>query len=198
MENDLLKQARTLYKDRLRISMSAFTIVVFFAFSFFFYPVYLGPAPSGEIPSGWTQGLSVVASWNSIGFLISVLMMVLIYRIWGWAFLPGPALTYTYSILQGILGNKTAINHIIGKRFKVTLENGLNFEVSCRIKDKPSGEWFLYRLVSSEFQNQNMREIALRHGFGVKNGRFVASVSNDELHHRTLLLTKAMTIAAST
>ncbi|TFG33589.1 hypothetical protein EU527_07600 [Candidatus Thorarchaeota archaeon] len=197
MENDLLKEARALYKDRLKIAMSALIFVFFFAFSFFFNPVYLGPVPTGGIPSGWTQGIAVVISLNSIGFYISALMILLIYRFWSWAFLPGPASTYTYSILQGILGNTVTIKHSIGKRFKVTLENGLQFDLSCKIQDKPSGEWFIYRLVSSKFKNNHLRDIALRHGFGVKDNRFVANVSNDELHHRTFLLAKAMTIASS-
>lgn len=197
MENDLLKQARALYKDRLRIAMSAVIIVIFLAFTFFFNLGYLGTAPAGQIPSGWTQGLSVVTSLNSVGFFISIAIMMLIYRFWSWAFLPGPASTFTYAILEGILGKDVLIKHSIGKRFKVTLESGLQFELSCKIKDGPSGEWFLYRLVSSEINNRNLKNIALRHGFGVKNNRLVASVSNDELHSRTLLLAKAMTIASA-
>ena len=197
MENELLKQARALYKDRLRIAMSALIIVVFLSFLFFFrFSDFVIP-PSEGFPSGWTQGLSVVTSLNSVGFLLSILMMFLIYQFWSWAFLPGPAMTYTYGILQGILGPNAKIKHIIGKRFRVTLEDGLQFEVSCRIKDKSSGEWFLYRLMSPRFVNKNLRDIALRHGFGVKHNRMVANVSNDELHHRTLLLAKAITIVSS-
>ncbi len=143
MENDLLKQARALYKDRLRIALAALIIVAFFMFSFFFTSNYFAPVPSGALPSGWTQGLAVVTSLNSIGFFLSILMMIVIIQFWSWAFLPGPASTYTYAILRGILGETTKIKHIIGKRFRITLENGLQFEVRCKIKDRPSGEWFL-------------------------------------------------------
>ncbi|TFG31353.1 hypothetical protein EU527_12630 [Candidatus Thorarchaeota archaeon] len=196
MTNELLKEAKALYKDRLRIAMAAFIIVTFSAFSYFFNPVYLGVDPIGGFPSGWTQGIAIITSPNSVGFIISVLMMFLIYQFWSWAFLPGPASTYTYGILEGIFRNKATIKYIIGKRFKITLENGLQFNVNCMIKDKASGEWFLYRLVSSQLKNVHVRDIALRHGFGVDGNRIVANVSNDELHHRTLLLVKALSIAS--
>lgn len=197
VENELLKQARALYKDRLRIALSALIIVAFLTFSYFFTSGYFPSAPPEGIHSGWTQGLAVVTSLNSIGFILSIAAMVAIYQFWSWAFLPGPALTYTFAILRGILGEQTRIKHSIGKRFKITLENGLQFEVSCKIKDRPSGEWFLYRLSSSEFKNEHLKEIALRHGFGVRHSRMVASVSSDELHLRTFLLTRAMRIASS-
>ncbi len=197
MENELLKQARALYKDRLRIALSAFIIITFIMFSFFFTFDNFSSVPMGIIPTGWTQGLAVVTALNSIAFLFSISIMVIIFRFWSWAFLPGPASTYTYTILRGILGEHTRIKHGIGRRFKVTLENGLQFEVSCKINDRSSGEWFLYRLTSSKFKNKHLKEIALRHGFGVKNDRLVANVSNDELYLRTFLLTKAMNIASA-
>lgn len=197
MENELLKQARALYKDRLRIALSALIIFSFLTFSYFFTSGYFTYIPNQGIHSGWTQGLAAVTSMNTLGFLLSIMAMVAIYQFWSWAFLPGPALTYTFGILRGILGEQTRIRRSIGKRFKVTLDNGLQFEVSCKIKDRPSGEWFLYRLSSSEFKNEHLKDIALRHGFGVRHNRMVASVSNDELHLRTFLLTRAMSIASS-
>ncbi|MHA2179144.1 MAG: hypothetical protein ACXAAK_12425, partial [Candidatus Thorarchaeota archaeon] len=115
---------------------------------------------------------------------------------WSWAFLPGPASLYTLSILRGILGSKAVVKQAIGKRFRVTLENGMSFGVSCQIKEKGTEDWFSYRLVSSVIQHSDLRNIALRHGFSTRENKIVASVSNDELHHRTLLLTKALMIAA--
>ena len=198
MEDMLLKQARALYKDRLHIALAAF-IVIFSISAYLFYSpeiISLGIQPGTSL-GGVTQGFAVIASVNTVGFLVAVGLMVLIFRFWQWAFLPGPAVSYTLAILRGILGSKTSIKPSFGKRFKVTLSNGLQFDVKCQIKEKNSNEWFVYRLVSSPIESNQLRDIALRHGFTVKNQRLVASVSNDELHHRTFLLTKAMMIAAS-
>jgi hypothetical protein len=201
----LLKQARALYKDRLRIALAAFIVVLSITFYLFYSPeiISLGLTPptnpTGPVGSdnGWTQGFAVVASVNTVGFLIAVALMAIIFRFWSWAFLPGPASTFTLAVLRGILGPKTTIRHSLGKRFRVTLENGLQFDVKCRIKEKDSGEWFAYRLVSTQIKCPQLRNIALRHGFGVDNNRIVASISNDELHHRTLLLTEAIMKASA-
>jgi len=208
MEDMLLKQARALYKDRLRIALAAF-IVIFAISAYLFYSpeiISLGIGPGTSTNPGVTgapaavglpQGFAVIASVNTVGFLISIGVLVLIMRFWQWAFLPGPATSYTLGILRGILGPKTTIKHSFGRRFKVSMSNGLQFDVKCQIKEKDSDEWFVYRLISSPMQNTQLKSIALRHGFTVKNNRLVASVSNDELHHRTFLLTKAMLMATS-
>ncbi len=199
VEDMLLKQARALYKDRLRIALAALIVVFSITFYLFYNPeiVSIGAIPpSGVIPSGWTQGFAVVASVNTIGFCLSITLILLIFGFWSWAFLPGPALTYTLAILKGILGTDTTIRHSFGKKIRVTLENGLQFDVNCRIKDKGSEEWFVYRLVSTQLHCDQLRNIALRHGFGVKNDRLVANISNNELHHRTFLLTKAMMLVS--
>lgn len=200
MEDTLLKQARALYNDRLRIALAALIIVFFVTFYIFYSPeiITLGATPPPGIDySGWTQGFAVVASVNTVGFFSAIALMALICRFWSWAFLPGPASTYTLAVLEGIFSSKVTIKHSFGKRFKVMLENGLQFDVNCSIKEKNTGEWFVYRLMSTQLQCSQLRNIALRHGFGVKNDRIVGSVSNDELHHRTILLTKAMMLANS-
>jgi hypothetical protein len=198
MDDSLLKQARALYKDRLRIALAAFIFVFAATFYLFYSPeiISLGiDPPSTVTPGGWTQGFAVVASVNTLGFFTAIALMALIFRFWSWAFLPGPASTFTLAVLRGILGPQISIRHTLGKRFRVTLENGLQFDVNCKIKEKDTGEWFAYRLVSTKLQCDSLRNIALRHGFGVKDNRLVANVSNDELHHRTFLLTKAMMMA---
>jgi len=197
MEDMLLKQARALYKDRLRIALAALIVVFSITFYLFYNPeiVSIGAIPPVGWNQGWTQGFAVVASVNTIGFCLSVALILLIFRFWSWAFLPGPALTYTLAILKGILGTNTTIRHSYGKKVRVTLENGLQFDVNCRIKEKGTDEWFVYRLVSTQLKCAQLRNIALRHGFGVKDDRLVASISNNELHHRTFLLTKAMMLA---
>jgi len=198
MEDTLLKQARALYKDRLRIALAALIVVFFITFYIFYSPgiISLGATPPDGIPfGGWTQGFAVVASVNTVGFFSAIALMALIFRFWSWGFLPGPASTYTLAVLKGIFNSKVTVKHSFGKRFKVTFENGLQFDVNCSIKEKNTGEWFVYRLISTQLQCSQLRNIALRHGFGVKNDRIVGSVSNDELHHRTILLTKAMMLA---
>ncbi len=198
MEDDLLKQARALYKDRLRIALSAM-LIVFTTTCYVFYNLALSgtDVPNG-LPGGSTQGFQAAVSFNTIGFTVSILLMALVFRFWSWAFLPGPAAIFTLGLLEGILGPRVVIEQVIGKRFKVTLENGMQFEVSCRTRNRGTDEWFSYRLVTSPLQGSGLREVALRHGFALKDDRFVATVSSDELHQRTFLLTKAMMVARST
>ncbi len=196
MENNLLREAKALYKDRIRIILSA--LIIIFSITFFLYYTsgLAGLSPNGHSEPGWLLGLEVVATFNNVGLVIAVGLLVVTFRFWSWAFLPGPASTFTLGVLRGILGSKAVVKQTIGKRFKIILENGITFRVSCEIKEKGTDEWFSYRLVSSEIQHSNLKDIGLRHGFTVADNKFVASVSNDELHHRTLLLTKAIMIAA--
>ncbi len=196
MENNLLQEAKALYKDRIRIVLSALIIVFSIVFFLYYTSGLAGLGLIGFQEPGVSLGLQVVASFNNIGLIIAVGLLVLVFKFWSWAFLPGPASLYTSSVLRGILGSRAIVKQSIGKRFKVTLENGLSFIVSCQIKENSTDEWFSYRLVSSEIQHSELRDIALRHGFTAKNNKLVASVSHDELHHRTLLLTKAMMIAS--
>jgi len=196
VENELLLEAKALYKDRIKIALSAF--IILFSVSFFIYYV-TGIAGLGEIKPGpgITQGLQVVAAFNNVGLLIAVALMVIAFRLWSWAFLPGPASLFTTSVLRGILGPNAVIKQSIGKRFEVVLDNGLTFSIICYIQEKETNDWFSYRLASSKLQNGNLKNIALRHGFALKDGRFTANISNDELHHRTLLMAKAMIIASA-
>ncbi|MHA3963257.1 MAG: hypothetical protein AM325_006925 [Candidatus Thorarchaeota archaeon SMTZ1-45] len=195
MENELLLEAKALYKDRIRIALSAF--IILFSIAFFIYYT-TGIAGLGTIPRGLpgvSQGLEVVAAFNNVGLLVAVALMVLVFRFWSWAFLPGPASLFTTSVLRGILGPNVIIKQFIGKRFEVTLDTGQIFNVNCHIQEKGTDDWFSYRLVSSKLQNGDLKNVALRHGFSFKNDRFIASISNDELHHRTLLMAKALMIA---
>ncbi|MFX1606514.1 MAG: hypothetical protein ACFFDD_11485 [Promethearchaeota archaeon] len=195
MDNNLLLEAKALYKDRTRIVLSALIIL----FSLTFYLYYTSGLAGLETISnnGIIQGIQVVAAFNNVGLLLAIALMVIVYQFWLWAFLPGPASLFTKSILRGILGSKVDITQTIGKKFYVTLEGGLSFCVSCSIHDKNADDWFSYRLISDEMKKGNLRNIALRHGFSLKDNRFVANVSNDELHHRTFLLAKAMMVATA-
>lgn len=197
MGNELLLEAKALYKDRIRIAVSAF--IILFSVSFFIYYV-TGIAGLGETNNsrpGITRGLQVVAAFNNVGLIIAVALMVIAFRLWSWAFLPGPASLFTTSVLRGILGPNAVIKQSIGKRFEIILDNGLTFSIICYIQEKETNDWFSYRLASSKLQNGNLKNIALRHGFALKDGRFTANISNDELHHRTLLMAKAIMIASA-
>ncbi len=196
MENQFLQEAKALYKDRIRIVLSALIIVFSITFFLYYTSGIAGLGPITIPDEGWTRGFQVVASFNNVGLLFAIGLLALVFRFWSWAFLPGPASFYTLSVLRGILGSKASVKQTIGKRFKITLENGMTFGVKCQIKEKGTDDWFSYRLVSSVLQHSNLKDIALRHGFVEIDNKFVASVSHDELHHRTLLLAKAMMIAA--
>ena len=197
VENDYLLEAKALYKDRIRIALSAFIIVFSITFSVYYTSGIAGLGPLPPPAEGVSRGLQVVAAFNTLGLLVAVALMVAAFRFWSWAFLPGPATLFTLSVLRGILGPGAIIKQTIGKRFRVTLDNGLTFNINCHIQEKGTDDWFSYRLVSSELQTGNLRNIALRHGFSLKGNRLVANVSNDELHHRTFLLAKAMMIATA-
>jgi hypothetical protein len=194
LDDTRLKHARALYRDRLRIVQSAFLIASTATFYFFFSPAItgIGAFPSDDFNHGITQGLAVVVSFNTVGFLVSLFLMASVFRFWSWAFLPGPASSFTLAVLEGILGPKATIMQTIGKRFKVTLENGMQFDVICKTKERGTDDWFNYRLITSPLTGENLRNIALRHGLALKENRFVTTVSSEELHQRTFLLTKAM------
>ncbi|MFX1416280.1 MAG: hypothetical protein ACFFC0_05685, partial [Promethearchaeota archaeon] len=115
--------------------------------------------------------------------------------VWSWAFLPSPAVMYTMGVLRGIFGSRVEIKHSIGRRFRVFLDSGLHIDITCKIKDLDTGEWFLYRVASSPIEADNLANVALRNGMSVSKGRFVSWVSNDEFHLRILLMAKAMSMA---
>ncbi|NHJ14307.1 MAG: hypothetical protein EAX95_11560 [Candidatus Thorarchaeota archaeon] len=194
----LLKKSKALYRDREKIAFSTMLIV----FTVVFYLLYspgistLFVEPPIWIPWGWTEGLEVVVSINTFVLLAAVVAMFIAYSLWSWAFLPSPAAIYTVGVLRGILGPSVAIKQRIGKRFRVLLENGNRIDISCRIKEHDSGDWFVYQLKSSPIFRDDLEYIALRHGMSVRNGCFTTIVSNDELHHRTILLAKAIASAS--
>ncbi|MFX0045137.1 MAG: hypothetical protein ACFE8Z_04765 [Candidatus Hermodarchaeota archaeon] len=195
-----LKKARALYRDRERIALSALLAVAAIAF-FIFYSSgihVIPPLPDWirALPEGWASSFAVVASFNTLGFLLSVALMLLAYGIWSWAFLPSPAVIYTMGVLRGVFGSKVQIKQSIGKRFRVFLNGGLYIDIACKIKEPDTGEWFLYRLVSSPMEGHDLINIALRNGMSFSEGHFSSWVSNDEFHHRIMLMAKAMSMAA--
>ncbi len=190
-----LKKAQALYKDRERIGLSALLVVAAVAFYLFYSSeIHVLPPIPELFPEGWASGFRVVASFNTLGFLLSLALMLLAFGIWSWAFLPSPAVIYTMGVLRGIFGSRVEIKPSIGRRFRVFLDGRLYIDITCKIKDPETGEWFLYRLASSPIEADNLSDVALRSGMSVSKSRFVSWVSNDELHHRTLLMAKAMSM----
>ncbi|UCE09332.1 MAG: hypothetical protein JSW61_10170 [Candidatus Thorarchaeota archaeon] len=195
----LLKRAQGLYLDRQRIALSAFMVVFVVTLYMFYSPGIVGIAEPPEwFPPGWSEGLEVVASFNTVGFLLAFAVMVFAYGFWQWAFLPTPAVSYTRTVLAGIFGRGAKVTQTIGKRFRVFLDGDAYVDVTCRIRGQGSGNWFAYRLTSSPISRTDAEDIALRHGMSVKKGRFTTWISNEELHSRTLLLAKAMYLALHT
>ncbi len=198
MMDTLLKHAQALYKDRQRIALAAFIICFSTAFYVFYGPpiqYVLGEDPSWlVIPSGWSQGTVVVFGYSTVGFLLALSVVVFIYAFWSWAFLPSPATLYTMCVLRGIYGTKTRITQRIGKRFRVHLQGSTHVDFECRIRGRGSDDWFIYRVSTSCITAPNLEAIALRHGFSVSHDRLTTWMTNDELHSRTLLLTKVLTM----
>lgn len=194
--DQLLNRAKALYRDREKIAFSTllivFTVTVWVLYSPGIFPLFV--EPPDWIPWGWTEGLEVVVSINTFVFIGAIALMVIAYSLWAWAFLPNPAVIYTMGVLQGILGPNVKIKQTIGKRFRVLLDNNMHMDIKCRIKEQGSGDWFVYRLSSSPLKGENLENIALRHGMRLAKDRFMTWVGCDELHHRTILLAKAMSI----
>ncbi|MGQ4911312.1 MAG: hypothetical protein ACP6KW_04005 [Candidatus Thorarchaeota archaeon] len=195
MEDSLLKQAKSLYQDRIRIVLSLL-IIGLTATVYVFYSSGIVTLIQDSTPQGWTAGLEVVVSYNTFGFVLALILMVLGYRFWTQAFLPSPATVYTLGVLRGILGPRASIKMTLGRRFRVTLPDGSGFVLRCTIHDRGSNEWFLYHVTSTEINTSDIRSLALRHGFGVKNRRLIGTVSHEELHARTVLLAKALALAS--
>ncbi|RLI54138.1 MAG: hypothetical protein DRO87_10620 [Candidatus Thorarchaeota archaeon] len=195
MEDSLLKQAKSLYQDRIRIVLSLLIIGVTVTV-YVFYSSGIVALIQDSTPQGWTAGLEVVVSYNTFGFALALILMVLGYRFWTQAFLPSPATVYTLGVLRGILGPRASIKMTLGRRFRVTLPDGSGFVLRCTIHDRGSNEWFLYHVVSTEINTPDIRSLALRHGFGVENRRLIGTVSHEELHARTALLAKALSLAS--
>ncbi len=194
----LLIRARGLYADRQRIALATLSIVFTVTF-YVFYSSGIYIITEGTFvaaPYGSVQGFEIVYSFNTIGFLLAFSILVFAYAFWSWAFLPTPAISYTMGVLRGIFGPKTRITHSFGKRFKVFLSDELWVKITCRIKGQGNEEWFIYRLESSRINNPNLENVALRHGMSVSENKLVTWVSNEELHSRSLLMSKAIASSA--
>ncbi|MBD3404599.1 MAG: hypothetical protein GF411_00510 [Candidatus Lokiarchaeota archaeon] len=192
--NRLLCHAKALYRDRQKIAVAAL-VVVFFATIYLLYSpgIYsFAQEPPSWFPDGWTQGIEVVYSFNSVGFFLAFALMVFVYGFWSWAFLPAPAVAYTVKTLKGIFGQSTEIKQKIGKRFRINLDSDKYVDVKCRVQEQSSGEWFVYHLRSSPLNPATLEDVALRHGMTIRNNRFTTWISSDELHHRVMLMVKAM------
>lgn len=192
--DSLLIRAKGLYIDRQRIALATLSIVFTITFYVFYSPgIYtiVDGVPQAA-PYGLVQGFEIVYSFNTVGFFLAFSIMVFAYAFWSWAFLPTPAVSYTMGVLKGIAGPNTKIVHPFGKKFRIYFGQEEWVDVRCRIKGNGPEEWFLYRLESSRIYNPNLENIALRHGMSVSDDRFVTWVSNDELHSRTILMSKAI------
>jgi hypothetical protein len=190
----LLKHAQNLYISRHRAIIVTLTII----FTIMFYSFYsiglhgFGATPPEWFPAGWIEIFEIVASLNTVAFFLSFSLIVFAYGLWSWLFFPSPAVSYTKDTFRGLFGQDVKIKQRIGKRFRVFLESGSHIDVRCRIKEASSGDWFVYRFTSCSLTGNNLYSIALRHGMSSKNGRFTTWIGHDELHHRALLMAKAM------
>jgi hypothetical protein len=194
----LLDRALALYKDRQKIALATLLIVFTITFYIFYVPTGI-IGISNEIPpwvsGGWAQGFQIVYSFNTVGFMVAFALMAFAYAFWSWAFLPSPATAYTVAVLRGVFGQHAEIRQSIGKRFSIVLDNGATVNITCRIKQQGTDDWFAYRLVSSELTSPDLENIALRHGFSVSGGKISSWISNDELHSRGMLFLTAIMLA---
>jgi hypothetical protein len=190
----LLKDAQSLYISRQRISIATLMIILTVVLYSFYSPgIYgFGATPPEWFPVGWTETFEVVVSLNTVAFFLAFSLIVFAYGLWSWAFFPGPAVSYTVAALRGFFGQNVKIKHSIGKRFRVFLESGRHIDVRCRIKEARSKDWLVYQFTSCHLTGNNLHSVAMRHGMSSKDGRFTTWIGHDELHHRALLMAKAM------
>ena len=190
----LLKHAQELYINRQRAILATLTVIFTVVFySFYSTGIYgFGATPPEWFPAGWIEIFKVVASLNTVAFFLAFSLIVFAYGLWSWAFFPSSAVFYTKATFRGLFGQNVKIKQSIGKRFRVFLESGSHIDVRCRIKEANSEDWFVYRFTSCPLTGNNLYSIALRHGMSSRNGRFMAWIGHDELHHRALLMAKAM------
>jgi hypothetical protein len=190
----LLKHAQDLYISRQRAIIVTLTIIfTIVCYSFYSIGIHgFGATPPEWFPAGWIGIFEIVASLNTVAFFLSFSLIVFAYGLWSWAFFPSPAVFYTKATFQGLFGQNVKIKQSIGKRFRIFLESGSHIDVRCRIKEASSGDWFVYRFTSCPLTGNNLYSIALRHGMSSRNGRFTTWIGHDELHHRALLMAKAM------
>ncbi len=195
----LLIRAKSLYRDRQRIALATLMIVFALTFYAFYVPgIYsISDTMPDWFSGGWALSYELVYSFNTVGFFLAFALMVFAYGFWSWAFLPSPATAYTLSVLKGVFGANVTIRQSIGKRFHLIMETGAEVNIKCRIKQQGTDDWFVYRLQSMEMSSPNLESIALRHGFSVNERKIVSWVSHDELHSRSLLLLKAIQLAAA-
>jgi len=190
----LLKHAQGMYISRQRAIITTLMIIFTVVLYSFYSPGIhgIGATPPEWFPAGWTGIFDVVVSLNTVAFFLAFSLIVFAYGFWSWVFFPSPAVSYTEATLRGLFGQDVRIKQNIGKRFRVFLESGKHIDVRCRIKEASSGDWFVYRFTSCPLTGNNLHSIALRHGMSSKNGRFTTWIGHDELHHRALLMVKAM------
>jgi hypothetical protein len=137
-----------------------------------------------------------VYSFNTVGFFLAFTIIALVYAFWCWAFLPIPAANYTVAVLRGVFGPSAKITQLVGRRFKVLLTGTMWIDMTCRIKERGSGTWFVYRLTSSPISTPDLQDIAMRHGMSAKSNCFSACINSDELHQRSILMARALSLAA--
>jgi hypothetical protein len=192
--DQLLRRAKGLYIDRQRIALASMMIIFSISIILFYYlKIFSSFAqPPLEFPIEGVSGFQTVFILNTIGLVVVCILMALGYFFWSWAFLPSPATIYTMGILQGLFGPNAKIKRRIGKRFRISIDENKHIDVLCKIKDRNSDEWFMYHFLSSSVKGEDLKNIALRHGMTVQNNRFSTWVSSDELHHRLILLVKAL------
>lgn len=190
----LLKHARVLYITTQRMTIASLMIIFIVAFHILYsMAIYgIGATPPEWFPVGWTGIFDMVVSLNTVAFFLAFSLIVFAYGLWSWAFFPSPAVSYTMAGLQGLFGQNVRIKQNIGKRFRVFLESGKHIDVRFRIREASSGDWFVYRFTSCPLTGNSLHSVALRHGMSSRKGRFITTIGHDELHHRGLLMAKAM------
>ena len=190
----LLKDAQGVYMSRQKITvamlMIIFTVVLYGLYSPGIYG--FGAKPPEWFPADWTEIFDVVASLNTVAFFLAFSFIIFAYGLWSWTYFPSPAVSYTVTSLKGLFGQNVRIKQSIGKRFRIFLESGRHIDVRCRINKASSEDWLVYRFTSCPLTGNNLHNVAMRHGMSSKDGRFSTWIGHDELHHRALLMAKAM------
>lgn len=114
------------------------------------------------------------------------------YSIWVYNYIPPPIEEFIVTTALGQANPRTQFIRAFGRKFKIKYNNSEYIEIFCRNQESESGEWFVFKLSSSEIQNSELKEIAYRNGFSVVNNRITGWCSKDELPLKLLLMQRAV------
>ncbi len=168
-------------------------------FSLIFVLLYIPQVDLSGIPasSGTSKFILSVFMYRNYILVLIGAFIAIGFSVWVYNFIPDPIEEYIVSTALGQVNPQFQFHKKFGRRFEIALDNQTKIEIFCRNQESESGEWFVFKLSSSEIENSNLEEIALRNGFSVSENKITGWCSKDELPLKLLLMQRAVRQAAA-